>query len=87
MTNWEKFVIYNHEVCGMQYEKFGISPDVEFLEDEFVLCAECGDLVTKEHFEQSGYETACPICCWDWEQQNYGYDEDEEEDEEEQDED
>ena len=62
----------------VQYEKFGISPDVEFLEDEFVLCVECGDLVTKEHFEQSGYETACPICCWDWEQQNYEYDEDEE---------
>ena len=77
MTNWEKFVHYNHEVCGMQYEKFGVSPDVDRLEDEFVLCSECGDVVTKDDFERSGYETACPICCWDWEQQNYEYDEDE----------
>ena len=84
MTNWEKFVHYNHEVCGMQYEKFGVSPDVDRLEDEFVLCIECGDVIVKSDFDASGCETDCPICCWDGElgTYNYKYDEEEEEDEE-----
>lgn len=85
MTNWEKFVHYNHEVCGMQYEEFGVSPDVDRWGDEFVLCVECGDVVTKEDFERSGYETACPICCWDWDRGTYNYqyeyDEDDEDEE------
>lgn len=82
MTNWEKFVHYNHEVCGMQYEKFGVSPDVDRLEDEFVLCIECGDVVIKGDFEQSDCGTSCPICCWDGELETYNYKYDDEEDEE-----
>ena len=78
MTNWEKFVQYNHVACGMQYEAFGVSTDVDSWEDEFVICAECGDVVVKSDFDESGYETSCPICCWDWERQNYEYDEDDE---------
>lgn len=78
MTNWEKFVNYNHEVCGMQYsiqyEKFGVSPDMDRLEDEFVLCAECGDVVVRSDFESyapSRVLGICPICHWDGEAESY----------------
>ena len=83
MTNWEKFVNYHHGVCGMQYEKFGVSPDVDYLEDELVLCAECGDVVTKGHFESyapSRDFVICPICHWDGETESYHEEDEDDED-------
>lgn len=85
MTNWEKFVQYNHVACGMQYEAFGTSTDVDSWEDEFVICAECGDVVVRNDFESyapSRILGICPICHWDGEAESYHEEDEEDEDEE-----
>ena len=59
MTNWEKFVVYMHEQCGMQFDE----------QELFVRCAECDEPVYKDDFDNS--KPSCPCCTFNVETEEF----------------
>lgn len=70
-TNWEKFLKFMHEDCGMHFDE----------KENFVVCSECGEPIYKEDFDYS--TPSCPCCTYNIITDELDCDSEEEEEEEE----